>query len=481
LLSCQSPSQLGNLAFAYAMSESQKESFYHRKQPSFPGWFTQGGWQTAMIGNISVISDVRGHGLDHGFSQQICQERNAYDTPQITREAIQWIDDHQGKPFFLYLHFHAPHAPYRPPFSDMWATYPGLEAFDSYGSVLKWLYRATVHYTDRYVETVVKALEERGLLENTHILLTADHGENQEVRVYGENEIGPAYEGAFHDHGATLYNDEIRVPLVIRSPERTEGHAYSTFVSGLDIGPTLLERAGLAIPSWCTGISLQSAIESQLEPSGTRVLVTEGFESRAILVQDRWKYIREYVPTEKRLYPPHRYELVAAEVFSEEQLYDIRMDPLERKNLVGNSVQLAVMRKAFRTAFHVRDSYQLVVENPEEKELEIRDLAGKVLHHSREKRVILQDDHFSHLEPRVTLDGQPLPLYQTAMRLPLHVPPTRLPEESRGEEMLLGMGTKSFAYLQRIELDSVKERKVSAGGDVEFEKILRQWGYLNEK
>ncbi len=480
LLSCQSPTHIGNLAFAYSMEQADKESFYQRKQASFPAILDGKGWKTAMIGNISVISDIKGRGLDHGFSQQISRERDAYDTPQIAHDAVEWLQENHTRPFFLYLHFHAPHAPYRAPFRDIFATFPGWHAFTSYALMLNWLYTATVHYTDRYVEEVFQTVEKLRLHSNTHILLTADHGESQEVRTFVENEIGPAYTGSYYDHGATLYNDEIRVPLFLVSPRFSTPHRFSTFVSGLDIGPTLLDLAGEKAPSWCDGISLRRSLETGVEPSATRIIASEGFNERAILIHDRFKYIRGYRPTEKRLYLPNAYFTKPSEIFAEEQLYDIREDPKELHNLIGNKMQLNQARDAFRTHFKIPDSYQLVVENPAEKEVIITTDANQELHRSRQSLILLLDASFSTHPPVVALDGHRMELRKTSMRLPLALPAEQLPREERGEEALLSSSAIPFAYLQRVEMDQVKERKISTS-DPQFEKILREWGYLNEK
>lgn len=480
LLSCQSPTHIGNLAFAYSMEQAEKESFYQRKQASFPEILNRGGWKTAMIGNISVISDIQGRGIDHGFSQQIARERDAYDTPQIAHDAVEWLQENHDRPFLLYLHFHAPHAPYRAPFQDIFATFPGWGAFTSYASMLHWLYASTVHYTDRYVEHVLQTLDQLQLTDTTHILLTADHGESQEVRTFVENEIGPAYTGSYYDHGATLYNDEVRVPLFVVSPRFSGPHEFSTFVSGLDIGPTLLDLAGQKIPAWCDGISLRGSLEAGVEPPGDRILATEGFNERAILIHNQFKYIRGYRPTEKRLYPPHAYLTAPSEVFVEEQLYDIRNDPHELHNLIADQAARVKAQSIFRTHFHIPDSYQLVVENPEIKEVHITTDKGQDLHRSHQNRVILLDPTFALHPPLVYLAGQKMLLRETSMRLPLHLPASELPREDRGEEGLLSSGTTPFAYLQRVEMDHVKERKISTG-DPQFEKILREWGYLNEK
>ena len=61
------------------------------------------------------------------------------------------------------------------------------------------------------MEQVLAELSNLGLDETTTVVITADHGDHHETRRFTSNEVGPAYTGTYFDHGATLFNDEIRL------------------------------------------------------------------------------------------------------------------------------------------------------------------------------------------------------------------------------------------------------------------------------
>src|SRR5690606_21819181 len=119
-----------------------------------PAQFTKARYDTAMVGNVSVLSEVYGVGVNHGFRHQISLEVDGYDTPAIARDAVRWLAKNGDHPFFLYVHFNAPHAPYRAPLFDLVRAFPGFGVFSSYAETLHWLYQGEVAYTDRYVGQV---------------------------------------------------------------------------------------------------------------------------------------------------------------------------------------------------------------------------------------------------------------------------------------------------------------------------------------
>ena len=243
-LSCRLPSQLGSVAFSYGVSTADREKYYEHRKPSFPGRFEAARYDTAMIGNVSVISEIFGVGINHGFRRQISLEVDAYDTPAIARDAVRWLERNGDHPFFLYLHFNGPHAPYRAPLADLSRTFPGMGVFASYARVLHWLYQGEVSYTDRYVGQVLDALKDLGLDQSTVVVVTADHGDQHTNRHFAPNEAAPSFTGAYFDHGATLLNDEIHVPLLFHVPGLAP-RRVKDFVSTIDTGATLLDYFGI--------------------------------------------------------------------------------------------------------------------------------------------------------------------------------------------------------------------------------------------
>lgn len=155
-------------------------------------------------------------------------------------------------PYMTYFHLWAPHAPYRPTreFEQMFA--------DQFHPVNKPLHRLGPHipngqlnarrrYYDQYIANVdaefgrlFNFMQENGILDNSYVVVTSDHGESFERGVDGH--ITPL-----------LYNALIRVPLMILSPGQTSRKDIYSPTSSLDVVPTLLSLAGQPVPEWCEG------------------------------------------------------------------------------------------------------------------------------------------------------------------------------------------------------------------------------------
>ena len=503
LLSCRKPSDLGKLAFSYHMDHSIKESHYLERKASFPEIFRKNGWETAMIGNISVISEVLGASIDHGFKHQIAIEQEAYDTPQITREAIRWLKDNGTKPFFLYLHYHGPHAPYRAPATDIWKTFSGVQSIFSYPATLKWLYKSEIHFTDRYIKKVIQALNTLGLADNTTLLITADHGDHHEARTFIDNEGGPAFTGAFFDHGATLLNDEIKVPLIIKVPHLGKPEKVGIKVSGLDIAPTLLDLFGLPIPAWCSGESLMPIIKKENDPKlGSRTFGFEGFRRRGILHANRYKYIKQYQEVRKRVYNTSRIGGKIQSLFQEELLFDLKQDPHEQNNLIFLRPELKTqMLKEFNRYYNIDYQYQLVIENPNGKKITLIFPEGANIpklpslwshkqqgkntiyispNHIKNEAIIFKSSKPFLPTPEIFIEESNIPVLFTKMKIPIHCDQDKLPVENQGLEELMTNSKTATAYIRKVEANHMLQRKIQLG-NAKIEQMLKDWGYLNEE
>ena len=155
--------------------------------------------------------DVFGDGSIAGAGDRIGSkaERRA---EEVASEALEYISTARA-PFFLWVHFYDPHAPYDPP-----------GAFASKG------YSGEIAYTDSQVGRLVGALRTRGLLGSTLVVVTADHGEG--LGDHGEDE-----------HGVLVYEETLRVPLIVRGPGIAAGRVEREPVSLVDVAPFLLEAS----------------------------------------------------------------------------------------------------------------------------------------------------------------------------------------------------------------------------------------------
>jgi len=147
---------------------------------------------------------------------------------EVAREAARWVKD-APRPFFLWVHFYDPHAPYDPP-PAFAAKFPGRP------------YDGEVAAADFGVSTLLDALPPARRRE-TLVVLTGDHGES--LGEHGESE-----------HGILLYDSTLHVPLVVQGPGVAAGVTVSRQVRHVDLLPTIEELAGVSAPASIDGVSL---------------------------------------------------------------------------------------------------------------------------------------------------------------------------------------------------------------------------------
>lgn len=215
----------------------------------------------------------------------------------VTDRAIEWIDGAK-KPFFLFLLTTDPHGPYEPP--------PGFDHFDArsdptpkgprykpryrpmiedgfrpwrYAEADRSKYYGEVAFNDASFGRLLDHLRETGLYDETWIVFCSDHGEE-----FGEH--------GHRKHGRTLFEEQVRVPLVIRRPGEPEpGRRVATPVQLVDIHPTLLAAAGLSPPDDLPGIVLPQAAAGA-RPIYAR-LALDGYSSEMV-VAPPWKWIASH-------------------------------------------------------------------------------------------------------------------------------------------------------------------------------------------
>ena len=258
-----------------------------------PGVLRQAGYRTAMfhsgrfaylgmeavIGNrgFDVLEDAGHIGGHHESSFGV-------DEPSTVRRMLSWIDGlPRGERFFLMYLPIAGHHPYDS---------PGPGAFanaDEFGR-----YRNALRYGDEALGTLVDGLRARGLGDNTLWIVFGDHGE-----AFGQHEGN-------YGHTFFLYDENVRVPLVVAAPGLTHGRTrVRRVVSLLDTAPTILDLLGLDAPELYQGVSVLDG-----EPR-MALFFTDYSRPLAGLRDGPWKFV---------------YELDTARG----RLFDARTDPGER-------------------------------------------------------------------------------------------------------------------------------------------------------
>lgn len=209
--------------------------------------YQKAGYATSCIGKWHLGHKERFYPMNHGFDEyygilysndmlpiQIMENEDVAENPvdqryltrKYTAKAVDFIERHQDKPFFLYV----PHAMPHKPLAASEAFYTPETPDDLYHDVIREL--------DWSVGQIVASLEEQGILENTIVIFMSDNGPH-----FGGSS------GGFKGKKATPWEGGLRVPFMVRYPESLpRGRTVSTPLWSLDIFPTLLQLTGVEAP-----------------------------------------------------------------------------------------------------------------------------------------------------------------------------------------------------------------------------------------
>lgn len=246
----------------------------------------------------------------------------------ILEHAIDWIGSELSRsprPFLAYFHLLPPHEPYLPRrefiglFDDGWTPMAKAPHFFSEGHPDEFLnqqrreYDEYTAYADAEFGRLYDFMAQTGMLDNTYVVFTSDHGEMFERGIRGHVT-------------QTLYEPVIRVPLLISKPGQRQREDVYTATSAVDLLPTLLHATGQTIPHWCEGQVLPTfggkevtdgrnifSVEAKSNPK--QAALTKG---TVALIKDRYKLI-------------HCFGFKGYE--NEYELYDLVNDPEEIEDL----------------------------------------------------------------------------------------------------------------------------------------------------
>lgn len=243
-----------------------------------------------------------GRGFDNYYHQSagLSHSRRANETTDI---AISWIDKNKDKPFFLMVQYFDPHISYDPPIRYAKDFAPGgggrfrapfaehsearkgtLNPSDKEANFIRGLYNGEVRFVDDEIGRMLKSMEKDGLLDNTWVILTADHGEEQ-------------FDHGSFDHGHRYEDEVTHVPLIIRPPkgEWKKGTRIPFTARHIDLAPTILNRVQIDVPEHMQGHDLMPLIvgdEKSHRPAYMEFNIYWTDRS-ALTVDGRYKIIRD--------------------------------------------------------------------------------------------------------------------------------------------------------------------------------------------
>ena len=253
--------------------------------------------------------------MDKGYPLDIVS------SDHITNFGIKAINRSKKKPFFLFLHYFDPHKTYLP-----------HKKFN-FGASRIGKYDSEIAYTDHHIGRLLNHLKKKRLWKNTIVVVTADHGE--EFREHGN-----------FWHGWKIYDEIVRVPLIIRQPGM-KAHRVVEPVTNSDIAPTLLALVGLPVPEAFKGQTIQ--YDNRFLPQPDRPIFFETYFMDEVckhgIRKNQWMLIHD---CDQQTW----------------ELYDTQSDPAQRQNRIETSPEVVGELKPQLLEF-----YKSQPTKPEKKEL----------------------------------------------------------------------------------------------------------------
>ncbi|MBZ0271204.1 sulfatase [bacterium] len=301
--------------------------------------FHAAGYKTGAFVTHYYVGEP--YGFDRGFDD--FEHREEAPADLMVDLAIKWLKKNSGDPFFLFLHLFDPHTPYTPPPTLRVRHLPadldfvrgdtadvlyvvhheGEPKAEQVRRGLIHLYEGEIEFTDKQLGRLFEMIDKLGV-ENPLIVVTSDHGEE-------------FMEHRLMEHGFTLYDEQLRVPLLMAGPGVASGTAVGAPVGLVDLMPTILDLAGLPPVEGIAGRSVASLARGDQadEALANRMFLAETTRQgpdRVALVKDGWKAIES---------PPFR---LSGRLFGRE-LYDLAADAGEKTNISESERERAAMMR----------------------------------------------------------------------------------------------------------------------------------------
>ncbi|WP_051344300.1 sulfatase family protein [Alicyclobacillus herbarius] len=311
--------------------------------PWLPALLRDAGFLTGAVDNLYQLKEWFARGYRYYINS--AGPQRWIDRRTVNDLAMRWIREHRSDDFFLFLHYWDPHTPYLPPDGYVERFYDGHDPYDpanhsmdaaynhraypffkhhhyrllgpvTDAEYVSALYDAELRYLDGLLQELDTCLVEEGLFEDTLLVLFGDHGES-----LTEHDI-------FWDH-CGLYETTVHVPLMLRWPGRIPaGRRVKGFVQQVDLMPTILEAAGVPVPTDLDGRSLWPSIEGRADGIWDTVFLSEcAWQASRGMRTGEYKFIRT-LDAGPFVRPPR-------------ELYNLQSDPGEEHNLADSLPDVA--------------------------------------------------------------------------------------------------------------------------------------------
>jgi arylsulfatase A-like enzyme/Flp pilus assembly protein TadD len=274
--------------------------------PTLATIFREKGYATGAFVAAFVLD--HGFGLARGFDvynddmgdKIFREQRLEMELPGdvVTDRALAWLEETKDRPFFGWVHYYDPHAPFEPP--------------PEFAAAAANPYDGEINFMDSQIKRLLDWLDANELTARTFIVVVGDHGE-----AFGEH--------GERGHGIFLYGPSIHVPLILAHPRLPSSGRRNAVVGVIDVFPTLLDLYGYEHPEGLLAESFAPLLGGDdAAPRASYAETLYGWEQFGwaevrSLTLARWKYISTARP----------------------ELYDLEADAREKNNLIDAQPEIA--------------------------------------------------------------------------------------------------------------------------------------------
>lgn len=289
-----------------------------------------------------------------------------YNAPRTFIKAVQWLEHHYKEDFFLYIDTWDPHEPWDAPAyytEHYWPDYDGeiIEPIYGYWKDVPGFskgrlekahatYCGEITMVDTWLGYLMRRIENMGLMENTAIIFTSDHGFyfGEHGGLFGKMvyEMGPdgryptlddwdkQIEGGIWAH-SPLYEEIIKIPLLIYIPSVSAG-IYDQLTSAVDVMPTVLEILGCDIPDFVEGKSLLAKTDDSAASGREFTISSIPFANPGDPVRSVDNFLRMLKAPTMTTITSKKYSLLYSPERGQSKLYDLSIDPGQQKNIISD-------------------------------------------------------------------------------------------------------------------------------------------------
>ena len=325
--------------------------FYLRGEMNYDrGFQTFATYPGQSLADVDVLPRGR-EAMDARAAWRYESDRNVAQTMTM---AMRWLERHYKEDFFLYVDTWDPHEPWDAPDYDgevMRPTYGRWQ--DTPGHTRAMVDKAHATYcgevtmVDTWVGHLLRLAENMGLMENTAVIFTSDHGFyfGEHGGLFGKMTLARQQDGTLHSGGdwwdfCPLYEEVAKVPLIVCVPGADPG-ASGGLTSAVDLMPTVLEIMGRPIPPWVEGVSLLPSVRDPAAAGRDFTVTTMPFANVGDQVRSVDDFRRWLMWAPVTTVSSQEWSLLYSPEEGASELYRLQSDPSQERNVIADNVAAA--------------------------------------------------------------------------------------------------------------------------------------------